>query len=1205
MAVTRFRPRRRALSGPPLPGEPGYRSVLATDTGPHLYLISPNADRATGGTNITLKGSNFQVASDGVTIPTVLFDVTPGTGVVLVDSETITVDVPSGTSGLVDITVTNPNGQAATLYDVFTYITTAVSDIDPNHGPIAGGTTVLISGANFVAVPVVTIGGSVVTASRIDSQRIVFTTPAHAQGQVVITVDGVEARQRFFYTLLTRGEDFRRNPSVEIQMAVDGPAQMSFTVDGTSAPPRVNEEIEYKDDADVTLFAGVVQMTEMGYEELPSQLVWSVTASDYTPWLNRRRPTGEWIYVSATDVVKAIMTQVAPWATTNHVQTGLPLISMRLDGTDDTSTVLTNIARLLGNGYWRFDFTKDLHFILSNSSIRTIPPTPTTSPGGGEVNPTAVTLSQSSTSGTMRAGYVGIFVAFRYANGVVSALGPMSDLVLFGGTKVAQIDNIPIGASIDSVPVTARLLFYKWFGINGGLNLAPFYEVADNVTTSVTTGPLQVNFATPRLPSVHPPAIFRRVPSAEQSSDLARTAMGEIYPDLYGNSGSLRSFAFSSGTYAFKISANFDDGTESQWSDTSSSTYLDGLHAVRFSTNNHGDDVGSASVMFWKVYASKASSRGGTPSWDQSSTQLWAVIPGNTNGTYSIAPSVKDRDISTVSSSSTQIINDATSSAPPPPNPPLGPNPEDVHNPSDLVPGNLYLLPGIKLSIDGTQVRNRVIVLGPPKVDPPPIEIPPAPSSTSFSTAGSVDPYLGVAYSNGTGRNGFPSSEGERPIETPVVYLNSHQYLGQWKGYPVNMRWWDFFNANQPGVIAHNGQPFRYDPNWLHSAGMSKEFVESHPFTAFMDLADDYYEPGGGAGIPASVAIVDTSQSDATRDIQNTNADVTTPVRRNRYQFDDLDSQRYFASIELKPDGTPSDGIHEVILDPGLPTDAECMLFGQSQLAQFAWPLSRVTYPTREPTFPGSTIHIDLPDPPINGDFLITHVNVDQIKDEQVTTDELYPRFNVTASDPVKFDFDDLLLSMGAGGSDFMGGGGINADMLAGLGIGGGDMAATLQMLIQRSASASVGALGAQIPIRIFQRTFSDVELKSLALATDVIQIMPAPGANKIIVPLGFMMINQTNVAPLWSNSRSMGIRYVGTVNLLVTSGSLGMSLLATGFQTYVAGALVTGGVNIDNRNRAVEVYNTSPPLGPGPNGNTTGGTRLSFLYYIMDTGGV
>jgi hypothetical protein len=172
--------------------------------------------------------------------------------------------------------------------------------------------------------------------------------------------------------------------------------------------------------------------------------------------------------------------------------------------------------------------------------------------------------------------------------------------------------------------------------------------------------------------------------------------------------------------------------------------------------------------------------------------------------------------------------------------------------------------------------------------------------------------------------------------------------------------------------------------------------------------------------------------------------------------------------------------------------------------------------------------------------------------------------------------------------------------MLSGLGLGGGMDAATIQMLIQRSANASFGSLGAQIPIRLFSRTFTDVELKSLALATDVIQIMPSPGVDKIIIPMGFIMINQNNVAPLWTNSRSMGIRCVGTTNLLVTSGALGMSLLASGFQTYVAAALVTGGVNIDNRNKAVEVYNTSPPLGVGPNGNTVSGTTLQFLYYIL-----
>lgn len=1160
--VTRFKPRRRLpRSGPPIPGEQGYRQLLATDTGPHAYLVSPNADRTTGGSNVTIKGTQFQTSADGLVKPTVRFGATLGTGLVLVDSETITVNVPAGVEGLVDITITNPNGQTSILEDAFTYFATAISGIEPTHGPIAGGTTVLISGANFTSVPVVTIGGAPVTASRIDSQRIVITTPPHAQGQVIIAVDGVEARDRFFYTLLTRGEDFRRNPSVNIDMAVDGPASMTFTVDGTSAPPRVNEEIEYRDDAGVLLFAGVVQIVEMAYEELPEHIVWNVTASDYTPWLNRRRPTGEWVYTSATTVVKAIMQQVAPWATTNHVQTGLPLISIRLDGTDDTATALTKIARLLGNGYWRFDFIKDLHFILSAASIRTVPPTPVTAPGGGEVNPTSVTLVQSSTKGTMRAGYVGIFVAFKYANGVVSALGPMSDLVLFDGTKLPTISNIPIGASVGGVPVVSRQLFYKWFGVNGGTTLSAFAEVADNVTTSITSSPLQVNFTVPRLPSSHPPAIFRRAPSADQAGESARSVLGLIYPELYGASGSIKSYNFSAGTWAFKISANFDDGTESQWSEASSPVYLDGSHAVHFSTNNHGDDVGAASVMFWKVYGSKASTRGGTPNWDQASTTLWTVIPGNTNGTYNIAPSVKDRDITNVSSSSTQITSDASTSVPPPPNPPLGPNPEDAHDPSDLVDNHPYLLPGIKLTIDGTQVRNRVIVYGPPKVDPPPIQIPPTPAATSFSQSGSVDPYLG-AYPQGMGRNSIPPNEGQRPIEIPVVYLNSHQYLGQWKGYPVNRRWADFFNANQPGIIRYNGIPFTYDAKWLEHAGMDKSFVESHPFTAFMDLPDDYYEPGGGAGIPATIAVVDNSQTQTTQDTQESNANVTNPIRRNHFQFDDLDSQRYFASIELNPDGTPSDGIHEVIIDPGLPSDAECMAFAQAQLAQFAWPLSRVTYPTREPTYPGTTVHIDLTDPPIKGDFLITHVSIDQIKDEAATTFDLYPRFNVTASDPVKFDFDDLLLAMGGGGIDVFGGGGgnggISTDLLAGLGIGGGgpESMAAMQMLIQRSTAVAAGVIGNSLSFKVSTRTFSVGEVAVLSNVGPEYEIAPAvPGY--FLAPVFYISYCKVGATPFNIASVAFSIYWQGTTGNNAYSPSLfanGTNTIYRNFATSTVG---------------------------------------------------
>src|SRR6267142_448110 len=111
-------PLRKTLRGPgpSLPGPGPGSLLLRADTIPRAYLVSPNADRTTGGSTVTIKGYNFFTGSLGEK-PTVKFGTILGTGLTLVDLETITVVVPAGAEGLVDITVTNPNGQTAVISD--------------------------------------------------------------------------------------------------------------------------------------------------------------------------------------------------------------------------------------------------------------------------------------------------------------------------------------------------------------------------------------------------------------------------------------------------------------------------------------------------------------------------------------------------------------------------------------------------------------------------------------------------------------------------------------------------------------------------------------------------------------------------------------------------------------------------------------------------------------------------------------------------------------------------------------------------------------------------------------------------------------------------------------------------------------------------------------------------------------------------------
>ena len=78
--------------------------------------MSPNSGSTTGGTAVTITGTNFTAGA------TVTFGATAATNVVVVNSTTITVTTPAGSAGAVTVTVTNPGGQSGSLASAYIYI---------------------------------------------------------------------------------------------------------------------------------------------------------------------------------------------------------------------------------------------------------------------------------------------------------------------------------------------------------------------------------------------------------------------------------------------------------------------------------------------------------------------------------------------------------------------------------------------------------------------------------------------------------------------------------------------------------------------------------------------------------------------------------------------------------------------------------------------------------------------------------------------------------------------------------------------------------------------------------------------------------------------------------------------------------------------------------------------------------------------------
>ena len=116
---------------------PSPPTLTATSSGfalsapaPTVTTISPSSDFTTGGTTVTITGTNFTGAT------AVDFGSTLATNVTVTNSTTITATSPAGVVGTVDVTVTTPGGTSATTSaDQFTYIAPTATSLTPTVTP--------------------------------------------------------------------------------------------------------------------------------------------------------------------------------------------------------------------------------------------------------------------------------------------------------------------------------------------------------------------------------------------------------------------------------------------------------------------------------------------------------------------------------------------------------------------------------------------------------------------------------------------------------------------------------------------------------------------------------------------------------------------------------------------------------------------------------------------------------------------------------------------------------------------------------------------------------------------------------------------------------------------------------------------------------------------------------------------------------------
>jgi hypothetical protein len=229
-----------------------YTYVLAPIA---VTSVVPDAGSTATATAVTITGTGFANPNENSTPDTVSFGGVAATNVVLVNGTTITADSPAPhAAGTVDVQVTNPslNENPASLdtsfavqADQFTYevpptISTSANGLNPNEGPVAGSTTVTITGTGFVAAPgspvTVAFGANAATdVTVVSATELTAVSPAStltgdgsgAVGVVVTDAGGSSNSVNFTYVAA---------PTITSVSPIAGPAAggNTVTINGTN-----------------------------------------------------------------------------------------------------------------------------------------------------------------------------------------------------------------------------------------------------------------------------------------------------------------------------------------------------------------------------------------------------------------------------------------------------------------------------------------------------------------------------------------------------------------------------------------------------------------------------------------------------------------------------------------------------------------------------------------------------------------------------------------------------------------------------------------------------------------------------------------------------------------------------------------------------------------------------------------------------------
>jgi len=156
--------------------------AFAATSAPVVSKLSVASGPSAGGTKVTITGKNF-MSHGSSAVKKVLFGAKAGTHIHVLSAHKLMVKAPAHAAGAVQVRVVSKAGamSARTKASRYTFKLPlpTITLLAPTSGPMAGGTSVTITGTHLAGAIAVTFGGLPATITSDSATQITATTPAY------------------------------------------------------------------------------------------------------------------------------------------------------------------------------------------------------------------------------------------------------------------------------------------------------------------------------------------------------------------------------------------------------------------------------------------------------------------------------------------------------------------------------------------------------------------------------------------------------------------------------------------------------------------------------------------------------------------------------------------------------------------------------------------------------------------------------------------------------------------------------------------------------------------------------------------------------------------------------------------------------------------------------------------------------------------